>query len=190
MEKKRFDPEQLNKLNNPARLEEIPPAFIMEKADIRDPRVIIDIGAGTGFFSIPFAYLFKESHVYACDISETMVNWMKENLRPRHNNVTIFQMEDNAVPLESHIADLLFMINLHHELEHPAKMLHETHRLLKTGGKIAISDWKKENTEQGPSLEIRYHPEKVKEQMKATGFHNIKIYHELPNNYLIVAEKA
>lgn len=45
-------------------------------------------------------------------------------------------MEERAVPLEDGLADLVYMINLHHELEAPEEILNESYRLLKENGKI------------------------------------------------------
>ena len=189
MEEKRFNPKKLDKLNNPMRFKALPPEFIIKKAAIENPEVIIDLGAGTGFYSAPFAEIYKLCRIYACDISEIMINWMQENLSPKYDNIIPLKTEDNSVPLNNNIADFLFMINLHHELDSPAKMLNECFRLLKPKGKIAISDHKKEKTEHGPSIELRYAPNEVKEQLLAAGFEKISIHSELSNNYLIIAEK-
>jgi SAM-dependent methyltransferase len=118
-----------------------------------------------------------------------MINWMQENILPKYGNIIPLKMEDNHVPLNNNIADFLFMINLYHELDSPGKMLNECYRLLKSKGKIAISDWKKEETENGPSIELRYDANEVKEQLLAAGFEKISIHSELANNYLIIAEK-
>ncbi|MDA3780272.1 MAG: class I SAM-dependent methyltransferase [Bacteroidales bacterium] len=189
MEEKRFNPNKLDKLNDPIRLKALPPEFIVKKVALENPKIIIDLGAGTGFFSAAFAEIYKQSRVYACDISVIMVNWMKENISPKYENIIPLKMEDNSVPLNTGIADFLFMINLHHELDSPEKTLNECFRLLKHKGKIAISDWKKEKTEHGPSIELRYSPNKIKEQLLVAGFTKINIHTELQNNYLITGEK-
>ena len=51
---KKFDPGKLAKLNDPRRLEYLDPEIIWEKVAIENPAVLIDIGAGTGFFAILF----------------------------------------------------------------------------------------------------------------------------------------
>ena len=48
----KFDPEKMEKLNDPERLNDIPPDFIWEKLDVRTPGTLVDLGAGTGFFSL------------------------------------------------------------------------------------------------------------------------------------------
>ncbi len=52
MKEKRFNPKKLHKLNNPKRLLDLPPEYIWSKLNMNAANVIIDIGAGTGFFSI------------------------------------------------------------------------------------------------------------------------------------------
>jgi ubiquinone/menaquinone biosynthesis C-methylase UbiE len=189
MEDKVFDPTNLAKLNNPIRFNELPPEFIINMAAIKKPEVIIDLGAGTGFYSTPFAEIYKLCKIYACDISDVMINWIQENISPKYDNIIPLKMDENNVPLNNNIADFLFMINLHHELNSPDKMLNECYRLLKPQGKIAISDWKKEKTMYGPPIEFRYHANDIKKQLVVAGFKKIDIYSELLNNFLIIAEK-
>ncbi len=189
MESRRFDPRKLERLNDPKRTEIFPVKKIITLLKINKPEVIIDLGAGTGFFSIPFAKNFKQCKVYACDISKTMIDWMKENVASKYNNILPLKMKDSAIPLDDGVADFLFMVNLHHELYHPEKTLKECYRLLKPKGKLAISDWKKEKTEHGPPMEIRYTPEKVKEQLHAAGFSKFKMYEGTATHFMIMAGK-
>jgi len=189
MEERRFNPQLLEKLNNPERLKALAPDFIWERLNISTLQTMIDIGAGTGFYSIPFVNYYKESKLYACDLSDIMINWMEENVCPKYDNIIPVKMEEYSIPLQNNIADLVFMINLHHELKSPEKMLTDCYRLLKTGGKIAIADWKKEEMPDGPPIQIRYQTEEVKKHLLDTGFNNIEIYNELSMHYLIIAEK-
>ncbi|MEZ5069572.1 MAG: methyltransferase domain-containing protein [Bacteroidales bacterium] len=189
METKRFDPSKLERLNNPERLKAIPPDRIREMAGLTDPKTLIDLGAGTGFFSIPFAEAYPECTIHACDISDVMVGWMEEHLVPRYPTIRPLKMEDSRIPLPDVCADFLFMINLHHELDRPDQTLAECRRLLKPGGKIAISDWKKVSTNQGPSLEIRVDVEDVEQQLLDAGFSGIRSHNDLPTNFIVVAER-
>lgn len=175
MEKK-FDPKKLKKLNDPDRLKDIPPQEIWERLEMEDAAVLVDIGAGTGFFSIPFQKLTKTGCVFACDISDTMVQWMQENLCPDHPGIKPLKMEEAKIPLGDKMADLVFMINLHHELEDPETLLKESCRVLKDSGKIFIVDWKKKEMPQGPPLSIRVFPESIEKQLSDAGFRQIKTH--------------
>jgi ubiquinone/menaquinone biosynthesis C-methylase UbiE len=75
-------------------------------------------------------------------------------------------VEKNSLLL-SESCDLVLMTNLLFEVEDIKKVLEEGKRVLKTGGKILIVDWKKEAS-LGP--EKRILPEKVKEIALNLGF--------------------
>lgn len=189
MENKRFDPKKLEKLNNPERAAEVPVATLLKRAGVENPGIVIDLGAGTGFFSKEIAGLYNDCKIYACDISEIMVDWMKNNIAGKYQNIIPLKMDDSHIPLDDGIADFLLMINLHHELDNPEKTLKECSRLLKPGGKIAISDWKKEDMEHGPPQKIRCTPEEVRSQLQSTGFSDITIFNDFKNNFLVIAKK-
>jgi ubiquinone/menaquinone biosynthesis C-methylase UbiE len=187
---KKFDPGKLAKLNDPKRLEYLNPDVIWEQVALNDPGILIDIGAGTGFFALIFSRKLKEGKVYACDISDEMLVWMNDNLPADSKDVVIpVKMEENSIPLYDGIADLVYMINLHHELEEPLGILEESHRLLKKGGKLMIIDWKKEVTPEGPPLEIRVTEEMIESQMHTKGFSNINRYPVLRYHHFLIGEK-
>ncbi len=190
MNEKKFDPKKLHKLNNPARLIDIPVEYIWSKMNIVKPDVFVDIGAGTGFFSIPFLNYVKNGKIIACDISDSMIQWMKTNISPQYPNIVPLAMTESAVPLEDGIADLVYMINLHHELDNPQAILAESFRILKDIGTICIVDWKKEEMSEGPPQHIRYVPEQVKDQLVNTDFQNIHVYTEMSKHFFVVAEKG
>ncbi|MGA9537072.1 MAG: class I SAM-dependent methyltransferase [Desulfobacterales bacterium] len=189
MNEKKFDPKKLQKLNNPQRLIDIPPEYICNKLDIKKPDVLVEIGAGTAFFSIAFLQYLKPSSMYACDISDIMINWVNENVLPKHPHIIPVKSEEHFVPLDDKIADLVFMINLHHELDNPLQTVEESYRILKPGGEIFIVDWKKEDMPEGPPEKIRSLPEQVKNELIKSGFSDVKIFNKLPKHFLVVGKK-
>ena len=189
MSEKKFDPQKLHVLNDPERLKDIPPDYICSKLNLHDPEVLVDIGAGTGFFDVHFLQYAKGATIYACDTSEVMLEWMQENISPQYPNILPTKMQEKEVPLEEGIADLVYMLNLHHELDDPQAVLREAYRILKSKGTLFIVDWKKEDMSEGPPTHIRYLPEQISEQMQESDFKNINVFLELPKHYLIVAQK-
>ncbi|WP_459943839.1 class I SAM-dependent methyltransferase [Desulfocastanea catecholica] len=189
MNEKKFDPKKLHKLNNPQRLVDIPVEYIWSKIKRPAPEVFVDIGAGTGFFSVPFLKYLKNGKIYACDTSAIMIEWMTANICPQYPDIIPLEMAESAVPLEDNIADLVSMINLHHELDKPQTIVEEAFRILKKNGVLFIVDWKKEEMSEGPPLHIRYSPEQVKEQLVSAAFHKVHIFDDMPKHFLVVAEK-
>ncbi len=189
MNDKKFDPKKLQKLNNPQRLIDIPLDYIWGKLNIAKPDVCVEIGAGTAFFDIAVLQKHETSTIYACDLSEVMIEWMKENVFPKYPNIIPVKTEEYTVPLEDGIADLVFMINLHHELDNPSLTIKEAKRILKPNGKIFIVDWKKIEMPEGPPAQIRCLPEQVQEQLLNAGFKNVDMYNELPKHFLVLGQK-
>jgi len=190
MNEKKFDPKKLQKLNDPQRLMDIPPDYVWEKLHIEKSGIFVEIGAGTAFFSVAFLQKFEHSTLYACDLSEVMINWVKDNVCTKYPNIIPVKTEEHTVPLDDGIADLVFMINLHHELDNPYLSVEEAHRILKLDGKIFVVDWKKKDIPEGPPTKIRCLPEQVKEQMVNAGFIDITIYNDLQKHFLVVGEKS
>ena len=189
MTDKKFDPKKLKKLNNPQRLKDIPVEHIFNKLDLKQSNVFIEIGAGTAFFSIAFLQQAKPSTLYACDISDTMLNWITENVIPNHPAIFPIQSQEESIPLDNGIADLVFTIHLHHELESPGQTLDEAFRMLRIGGKILIIDWKKQDMPEGPPTHIRCEPDDIKKQMKNSGFKQIQVSNELEKHFFVIGEK-
>jgi ubiquinone/menaquinone biosynthesis C-methylase UbiE len=186
----KFDPEKLDKLNDPERLKDIPPGFIWKKLAVKQSGTVVDLGAGTGFFSMHFAGMPGVKKVYALDISPAMVEYMQSRVNPEYPAIIPMIMEESTVPLSDDTADVLIMINLHHEFHAPHAILSECIRVLKPGGKIAIVDWAKKDTEHGPPVEKRYHSAEVIEQLETLPFIHIQSFYDLPSHFLLVAENG
>lgn len=189
MNQKKFDPKKLEKLNDPQRRIDIPPESVWDKLEIEKADVLVEIGAGTAFFSIAFFEHVKPSILYACDLSEVMIQWVKEHVSPKYPDIIPVKTEEDSIPLDNGIADVVYTINLHHELENPPKILEESRRLLKPGGTVFIVDWKKKEMPEGPPVHIRCLPEDVMSQMRGAGFENIAIFDQFQKHFLVCGRK-
>lgn len=187
---KKFDPKKLEKLNNKERLKDIPPEFIRKVVGIKNVKTLVDIGAGTGLFSVALLNEFKCKNVYACDLSDLMIDWMKENIVSKYPEIIPIKSDEVSVPVPDNIGDLVIMINLHHELDNPELILKDAHRVLKKSGKILIIDWKKVEMDEGPPVNIRVSPQDVKQQLLMAAFGNIQIVDGLEKHFAVTGDKG
>lgn len=163
----------ISKLNNPRRFNLIPPEYIWAKLDIDECNILVDLGAGTGLFSEAFTALAECQVTYAYDISPDMIDWMKENLSNSTKKIIPVLMKPGKIPLDDNSADLVLMINLFHEVKNPVYAINEVYRVLKKDGKICIIDWKKMDSERGPSFEKRVGEDKIIESVNKCGFSSV-----------------
>ena len=168
---KKFDPEKRKNLNDPERLQWITPETFWELINYNNPELIVDVGAGTGYLTHEYAKLAPKAHIAALDIEPLMIQEMQENL-PKDSPVQPVQMNDSEIPHEDKTVDIVWMINLYHELPHPERLLKDIKRALKPGGKLLIVDWDKnpDNNEKGPPLNHRISLEQAKKDLQDHGF--------------------
>lgn len=190
MTEKKFDPKKLDKLNDPKRKKMHDPEVAWNTLAPNNPEVIIDIGAGTGFFSKPFSDKMPDGKVYACDTSDEMLEFIVNNLtKEQTNRIIPLKSEENHIDLDDGIADIVLMIMLYHELDDAKKLLSESKRLLKSGGSIVIIDWKKEETPMGPPVHLRVEEATIIDDLNQCGYGNIVRHDPFPVNTFIVATK-
>jgi ubiquinone/menaquinone biosynthesis C-methylase UbiE len=190
MENKKFNPEFRAKLNNPARLEKLDPEKIWEFINVKNPEMILDIGAGTAFITAALARYAPKSNIEAYDIEPVMVEEMQKNL-PDYSNITPCLMEENNVPVSNNYADIVWMINLFHELHKPHALLCEIKRVLKPGGKLLIIDWAKSPgaCKSGPPFDHRVGEATITSQMIGADFSNIVTTKNLPHHLGVIGTK-
>ena len=176
-----MDPNRIERLRSTDRLEYFDPVHIWKVLQPAPDCTLIDIGAGVGFITLPFAKAFPEAKAYGCDILEGMVGLLAEDAAAQGlGNLEAQIMGVDAVALPDHCADIVVMAQLHHELDAPESLLAECHRLLISRGTIAIIDWKDEDNGKSPPVGRRVPEATIRAQLNDTGFSDISshdIYH-------------
>ncbi len=171
-----FDAKKLKKLNNPERSEWIPVNGLWETLGLDDPGILVDLGAGTGFFTAPLAALAPETRIYALDVQQEMISYMEEKMP---ENVVPLLIDGRKIPLEENSVDGLLCINVYHEIPDRPAMLKEIRRILKPDGVLLLLDWEKESPvlKDGPPLERRIPAALMVEELVEAGFHGIESFY-------------
>lgn len=190
MAHEKFNIAHLEKLNDPGRLDDMPPTAMWEALGDPSPHTIVDIGAGTGLFACKFAELAPEATVYAVDIEPAAVRWMIEH-RPESLCARLQPLlgREHAIPLVTGESDLTVMINLHHELVDPVDSYREALRLTRIGGQLLVVDWMPNDDPKGPPQHIRASAEQIGAVARAVGFDDIAIHPPLRRHSLVTARK-
>jgi len=173
----KFDIAKLEKLNDPARFESLPPDVFFAAMDVPDgPSVVVEIGAGTGLFAEAIAERAPEATVYMADIAEEAIEWMRDNRAGvAEGRIVPVLAEESRVPLDDGVADALYMINIHHEFVDPAASYREALRLLKPGGRLLVVDWAARVTPKGPPQALRVTPSGLAECLEGAGFVDVVV---------------
>ncbi|MDA3959044.1 class I SAM-dependent methyltransferase [Oceanispirochaeta sp.] len=173
MNKKVFNTDKLHKLNDPVRLNWLPPREIWTFLNLKNPKVLVDFGAGTGFFTSRMAVFAPEADIHAMDIQPEMIDYLQEHMP---DTVSPMLLRGNTIPLADNSVDALWNIAVYHELEDRDIFLAEVFRILKPDGKLLIIDWEKEEPvlDAGPPLKNRISGKKIIEEVRDSGFREIR----------------
>lgn len=189
MSERRFDPAKLAKLENPERRKALPPEKLLESLEIGEYEDILDLGAGTGYFTIPAAQLTK-GKVYALDVEPMMIDVLKERVQEQGlENVEYVQGVIEDIPLQDSVADHIIASFVLHEVEPLSKGLQEIYRTLKENGTCFCLEWEKVESEQGPPLHHRIHSTDMEEAMKKEGFQIVSKSFPTAAHYVLIARK-
>ena len=93
---------------------------------------ILDIGTGTGFFSILLSRLGHE--IIGVDFSKEMINEAKQLSIIYNQDISLYIMDAQNLDFEDHTFDLVISRNLIWNLTNPKKAYIEWIRVLKKGG--------------------------------------------------------
>lgn len=163
-----------HKLDDPGRREWLPPGDVLDALSPLLGKTIADIGAGTGYFTLPMAQLAGGPDViYAVDIQPEMLSLLQSRL-PADATQKVHLMEGSAThtTLPDASCDLLLLANVWHELDDLRDVLTECRRILRSDGTLAILDWRADvDAEIGPPLKHRIAPEAVCEELLQNGWH-------------------
>jgi ubiquinone/menaquinone biosynthesis C-methylase UbiE len=168
-----FNPRDIDKLEDPARLEWLPPLEVARLLGLAPGARIADIGAGSGYFSIPFARLTSPARLYAVDLQPEMLEILRSKLgRPgTPSNIELLEGSSSATNLKAASCDLVFLANVWHEIDDHAAALREAARILAQGGRVAILDWRSDvDRPPGPPLEHRIPAGEVASFLASSGW--------------------
>jgi ubiquinone/menaquinone biosynthesis C-methylase UbiE len=158
--------------NVPFDVKFINPRLIVDALEIEMGMVIGDFGCGTGYFTFPLAAKVGQTgKVYALDIlkdkleaieSEAKILGLSNVIAKRVNLEAAggSKLEDNSV-------DWVFLVNMLFQNKNKEIIIKEAARVLRTGGKLLIIEWNKEDSSMGPADNLRVSKTEISESAQS-----------------------
>lgn len=171
-------------------------ASIVAAVALKPGQQIADVGAGTGLFTALFAKAVgPEGQVYAVDIAPKFLQHIAQRAEEdKLANITPVLCTERSANLPPASIDVAFVCDTYHHFEHPADTLASIRRALRTGGRLVIvefvreegvsSDWTLHHVRAGQKL--------VVSEVEAAGFRQLpqpKV-EGLKDNYMLVFERT
>ncbi len=168
------------------------PFAILRGVGLAQGMIFVDMGCGAGFFSIPAAEIVGDGgKVYAIDVDPASIEKVEERASAKGlKNIFLKAAKAEENILFDAKADMVFFANAFHDFEDKAKVLANSWRMLKEGGKIVDLDWRRVNTIHGPPLWKRLTEEDAEKLISDAGFTATLTKGWGKQHYIIVGKKG
>lgn len=133
-------------LERPEREEEEQPTRLIEALQLRPGDKVADVGAGSGYLSWRMAKKVQPGGmVLATDIQPEMLEILRTNVTMRGvTNVAPVLGTTRDPRLPAGQLDLVIMVDVYHEFDHPFEMMQGIAAALKPGGRVVFVEYRGE----------------------------------------------
>lgn len=177
-------------LERPEREREERTDLLLQNLPLEADDVVADIGAGTGFFSLPIAARVPQGRVLAVDIQPEMLAIVASRAKSGGiANVEPVQATETDPRLPPGTVDLVLMVDAYHEFSHPWEVMQGIVRGLKPGGRVVLIEYRAEDPAV-PILTLHKMSEtQARKEMKAVGLEWVETRDFLPQQHYMVFRK-
>ncbi|MVO98245.1 class I SAM-dependent methyltransferase [Paenibacillus lutrae] len=184
-----MNPNVQRKIKNLENIERFPPDHLFEYLPLKKSDRVLDLGAGTGYISLPLAEQVQS--VCAVDYDEDILKYLEKAAGERNiTNIEYVAGNFKDIPLENESFDKAIASISLHEVSPLAEALQEIYRVLKDNGLFLCIELEKTEKFSGP----RVSAEEMEVKIREAGFSivvNTLLQTQVANQpvYVIVAQK-
>ena len=141
---------------------------------LREDNIVVDLGAGTGFYSVAAGHMVPRGKVYAVEIVKDFLDKIRTKIKEAHlHNVEILWGDIEKIggtKVGDAVADAIIASNVLFQVEDKSKFIEEIKRILKQGGRVLLIDWSDASSSIGPSFGAVIPKNKAREMFEREDF--------------------
>lgn len=171
-----------------SREQEEQPRLLLAALDLKKGQCVCDFGCGNGYYSLELARrVGAQGTVYAVDIQQEMLDLLTARAEPRSlKNIRPILATTTDPRLPKAKLDLVLMVDVYHELTHPANVLHAVHQSLNKTGRLVLVEFRAEDPEV-PILPLhKMSQAQVMKEISANGFKLVSQFDKLPWQHVLL----
>ena len=167
--------------------------LMVKSLRLKPGMTVADIGAGSGRISLLMAdYVRETGKVLAVDLQQEMLDVIADKMAQLDvKNIELVKGTEKSPELAAETVDLALMVDVYHEFLYPYEMMLEIAGAMKTGGRVAFVEFRKEDVDVPIKLVHKMTEAQVKREMSHPEFRLkwSETIGVLPWQHIIVFEK-
>jgi cyclopropane fatty-acyl-phospholipid synthase-like methyltransferase len=145
------------------------PEKVLEYLGDINGKKIMDIGAGTGYFSVKLAA--KGANVIAADVSDDFQDYLKKRIKEEDiSNIELRKLPYDSPELEKNEVDKVLIVNTYHHIEDRISYFKKVRKGINSEGELVIIDFFKSDLPVGPPVGHKVAIDDVVIELKEAGF--------------------
>ena len=173
-------------LERPTREQEERTDLLVSNMDLRPTDVVIDLGAGTGYFSFPLARQLALGKVLAIDIQPEMLSIIEERkARERTENIETLIGTPTNPRIPDSSADVVLLVDAYHEFSHPREVMEGVASGLKRGGRLVLVEYRGEDAKVPIKRLHKMTQQQAKNEIQSVGLKWLKTDNYLPQQHVM-----
>ncbi|GAB6110087.1 class I SAM-dependent methyltransferase [Fusibacter bizertensis] len=168
-----------------------PPELLVSQMPIQNNHTVLDVGAGSGYFTIPMADLTANT-VYAMDPDKRMLSVIETKAKEKGiNNIEPLQEAIENLSLQDSSINFVMASLILHEVKSLTIALTKIFDVLSVGGHLLCLEYEKDNTIiEGPPMSIRIQSDELEKKLLTIGFDIVRKAKINDAIYTILAVKS
>lgn len=161
------------------------PEAVLDWLALRPTDVVVDLGAGTGYFTLRLARRVPQGKVIAVDIETEMIEHVRRRAKQHDipNVEAILGTEDDPkLPDGIH---LVLVVDTYHHIQDRTRYFQRVRQKLADAGRVVLVDFRMGKLPVGPPDEHKISPEKATSELTAAGYRACGSFDELPHQYVL-----
>lgn len=180
--------ELIERFESPERDAYQKPEIVLEYLGDLKGKKIMDIGAGSGYFSIKLAD--KGAQVIAADVSDEFQTVLKKRIEDNKlENMTLRKIPYDSPNLADAEVDMVLIVNTYHHIENRSDYFAKVKKGIKPDGELVVIDYFNKELPVGPPVNHKVSLETVKKELAAAGYTQLDVNVDLLEYQFIVRAK-
>ncbi len=164
------------------------PQKVLEYLGDIQGKTIMDIGAGSGYFSVKLAE--KGAKVIAADVDDEFQEFLQNRIEKNNlNNIETRKIPYDSPNLKDEEVDMVLIVNTYHHVENRPEYFAKVKKGTKPKGELVIIDFYKAEIPIGPPLSHKLPIDVVVNELKKADYTSFDVNVDLlPYQYIIKAK--